>query len=196
MKRSPKSTKLNKRRGANLFQLMRNPNQTIMIRLTGWNNLVSDAGGVVSYSIPTNPDVTGLNNTEYVNYWSNLYTMIRVRAFRIHIRPLDYTITQGGGVAIASNISSVPLPGSYDNVLDNADGQMIQLIRSTSFPLGYCHQVKFSRPLNFSEAGSAIDPGPFAGVPGGIIVYSDSNLPGLNYYSFNYEGIYELTNRV
>jgi len=184
------------RGGIGIITRLRRPNASIVIRLAGSMLLSSNGAGVVQAVIPTDPSSSGLNNAEFTTYWVNLYGEIRLRAFQVRFLP-SFEETKGAvagqPLAIATNLNNTAGATSYATQLDNADGVIYNVLNDTS-RTGYIHRFRGT----ILAYGPVTAPGSltYAGCPGGISCWGSNYTVSTGVAFVQYEGFYQLRNRI
>lgn len=191
----PRRKNQRRRRRISRRPQMNNPNSSVLIRLAGQGLISSGATGVAAAFIPTDPSSSGLNNSDFVNYWQELYSEIKLVSFKVNFLP-SFEETKGAvagqPLAIASNLNNTTTPTSYALLTDNADCKIYNVLNDTS-SRGYTHFFK-GKNLAYTSVSSPATAG-YAGCPGGIGVYGSNYTVTQGVTFYMYLGIYRVRNR-
>lgn len=176
-----------------LVRRLRSPDDAIAIRLSGLITVTASAGGVVATSIPCNPNSGGLNDTEYTTYWTQIYSQVKVLEFRVRFTPVSFLPTSQPVNSCCGSLLTLSTPTNHNDVLDNADGRLIQIYYDGRNPQ---LTLRFNdADLDYATVGSETTVQNL-GCPGSVSFYGTGHVATVVAIAYQYEGIYLMRNRI
>jgi hypothetical protein len=161
----------------------------------------SGSGVLAGYQ---NADPSGGSGATWTaSEWSTitaLYSEVRLVEFTVNFMPVPPQDNKvSGDIAnylttstVLNSLSSAPTSSSQ--VYDNADGK-IHCFLTTRSPKPIKVTLRPKGPLNWAVVTSP-NPGSYAGCPGAIQWYTDSQVVSVVYFLIKMEGIYEFRSRI
>jgi hypothetical protein len=161
------------------------------VRLVATGTLSSSAGGVIAQSFLLDP--TNLPLSEWSTF-AGLFDEVRCTAFEVWFAPyLDSAATLTAPLYVGSFTRTTATPGSAASVAVAPDA--VLATTSNQSKLGYRHAMVVPRDILYAATSSPA-PGPYAGCPGSIQVYSSGNVVSTPLFQYMVVGRYALRGRL
>jgi hypothetical protein len=161
------------------------------VRLPAAVVVASTSGGVIAASFLADPSNIPLYE------WSTfaaLFDEVKCVGFEVWLSPNSDTANLiNAGLAVGSFTRSVSVPASYTAVLVAPDSVLASPSNTTK--LAYRHKMKYPRDILFAPTASPA-PGPYAGCPGSIQIYSTGNQANVSALTVFVVGTYRLRGRL
>lgn len=162
------------------------------VRLVGTGYLASGTSGVIAQSFVCDPSVSSLS--EWSNF-ASLFDEVRCLGFKVQLATVSdpATVLVGTPLQIGSFTRTTATPPTRAAVAVAPDSAMVPFPNTTS--TCYTHVMKYPKDILWAATSSPTG-GPWAGCPGSIQVYSDSNTASQSLFAYTIVGKYALRGRL
>lgn len=168
-------------------------NTIYRFRLAGHSVITCDSSGTTNGFFACDPSSSGVNFPEW-NLLAGLFSEFRLVKFCVQFIPRQGNSGTTSATAIAGNLGTAAAPGSFANLMDNADCRLV-MTRPSALPTGYTHVIR-GEGIGWSQVTTPTTE-PFAGAPGSIQYYNESSLTATTViWDCMVWGIYEFRSRV